>query len=218
MVTPLLTGVLTRGALVGLSLLVLGSTDPAQALTDLGARDPFGVGAWPLYLQAPLALVLADALSYWSHRARHHWAPLTCLHEVHHAPDGLSWSAAARMHPLDDLLDNGFVFFPLLCLGFSPALVLLLGPVLLLHTIYLHANVRLSLGPLDHLLATPAFHRAHHGVGGSGNYGGIFTIWDRLFGTLIPPGPTPITGLGRPMPETLLAQLVLPVARIIPRR
>jgi sterol desaturase/sphingolipid hydroxylase (fatty acid hydroxylase superfamily) len=224
-VTPLVTGVMTRGAVVGLALLVVWArgegTVPARALEALSDLDPFGIGRLPLAAQAPLGLVLADLLSYLSHRARHALRPLSALHDVHHAPDGLSWSAAARMHPLDDLLDNTFVFFPLLVLGFSPLLVLTLGPLLLLHTIYLHANVRLSLGPLEAILSTPAFHRAHHAASGvPGNFGGVFTFWDRLFGTLRPEGPTPITGLPQDaaLPETWLGQLVVPITRALRRR
>lgn len=230
LVTPLVSGVMTRGAVVGLALVIVsvfgplpgtvpgeGAT-PANALEALSAFDPLGIGRLPLAVQAPLAIVLADFLSYLSHRARHALSRLAALHDVHHAPDGLSFSAAARMHPLDELFDNTFVFVPLLALGFAPWLVLSLGPLLLLHTIYLHANVRLSLGPLEALVSTPAFHRAHHAASGApGNFGGIFTIWDRLFSTLRPAGPTPVTGLpsDAQLPETWLGQLVVPITRAL---
>jgi sterol desaturase/sphingolipid hydroxylase (fatty acid hydroxylase superfamily) len=124
------------------------------------------------------------------------------------------------MHPLDDLLDNGFVFFPLLCLGVPPWLVLLAGPLLLLHTIYLHARVEVPLGPLSLVLATPAFHRAHHAAAGPvGNFGGVLSLWDHLFGTARSPSLDVPTGLpaSAALPETLVGQLVEPLRRALRR-
>jgi sterol desaturase/sphingolipid hydroxylase (fatty acid hydroxylase superfamily) len=222
-VTPLLTGVLTRGAVIGLACLVVacagGAASPATALEGLHALDPFAIASLPLWAQAPLALLAADLLSYLSHRARHAVPALRALHDVHHAPDGLTWSAAARLHPLDDLIDNTVVFFPLLLVGLEPAIVLALGPLMLLHTIYLHANWRLSLGPLDRVIATPAFHRAHHADDGpASNFGGVLSLWDHLLGSVRPHG---VMRTGLPVParlaESLRAQLITPVWRAITR-
>ena len=49
-----------------------------------------------------------------------------------------------------------------------------------------HANVRLRLGPLRWVLVTPQSHRIHHAPDPQyrdTNYGVVFSIWDRLFGT-----------------------------------
>src|SRR5437870_1848271 len=43
------------------------------------------VRAWPLPLQALLALVLGDLLLYWSHRACHRVPLLWRFHRVHHS-------------------------------------------------------------------------------------------------------------------------------------
>ncbi|VDK65578.1 unnamed protein product [Cylicostephanus goldi] len=43
-----------------------------------------------------------------------------------------------------------------------------------------------SLGPLEYFLCTPSNHRVHHGRNPyciDRNYGAVFIIWDRLFGT-----------------------------------
>ena len=42
-----------------------------------------------------------------------------------------------------------------------------------------------KLGPLEWFLSTPSHHRVHHGRNPyciDKNYGGVFIIWDRLFG------------------------------------
>lgn len=221
LITPLLTGVLTRGLVVGLALGVLAALgEPSTiegALERLAAHDPLGLRRLPLPLLALVTLLVADLLSYVSHRVRHAVPALRALHDVHHAPVDLDWRAAARMHPLDDLLDNGFVFFPLLLLGVPPWLVLLVGPVLLLHTIYLHARVPLSFGPLDRLVATPAFHHAHHAAEGEpANFGGLLSLWDHLLGTARAPSLALATGLPpeAALPETLVGQLVAPFVRL----
>ncbi len=49
-----------------------------------------------------------------------------------------------------------------------------------------HTEAVRSLGPLEWLLNTPSHHRVHHGSNPrylDKNFGGIFIIWDRLFGT-----------------------------------
>lgn len=220
LLTPLLTGVLTRGLVVGLTVVALAlagePATPAGALERLAAIDPLGLRVLPRPVLAVVALLALDLLSYVSHRVRHAVPLLAALHTVHHAPADLDWRAAARMHPLDDLVDNAFVFFPLLALGVPAAWVLLAGPLLLLHTIYLHARLPLSLGPLDGLVATPAFHRAHHAaVGPIGNFGGLLSVWDRVFGTARPPSSAVATGLPARLAlrETLLDQLVTPLVR-----
>ena len=224
LVTPLGTGLLTRVVTLGAAACVafaLGMAAPdADALLEaFHARSP--LGAQPLPLQALEALLLADLVSYWSHRLRHH-PRFFPLHAVHHAPERLDWLAAARMHPLDDLVDNVAVTLPVLLLGFDPLIFLALGPTLLLHTLYLHMDVRLSLGPLGRLLGTPDFHRVHHATDPAlrdANFGGVLALWDVLFGTYRMPAKRPTRfGLDTDLlPESLGAQLVVPLRRLAAR-
>jgi len=224
LVTPIFTGVLTRGLVVALAiagLLLTGATPSIpDALEQLSARDPIGLRRLPAPALGLAAFLLLDVLSYASHRLRHAIPALRALHAVHHAPADLDWRAAARMHPLDDLVDNGCVFFPLIALGVPPALVLLAGPLLLLHTIHLHARMAVPLGPLDRVIASPGFHRAHHAVEGRlGNFGGVLSVWDHLLGTARAPDLDVPTGLPSTaaLPETLLGQLVVPILRALRR-
>lgn len=220
LVTPLFTGLLTRAATLGAAATIAFALrwpfhDADDLLAVFHARSP--LAALPLAVQAVLALVLADFLSYVSHRVRHH-PRLFPLHAVHHAATTLDWLAAARMHPLDDLFDNVFVTLPILVLGFHPGIFVVLGPVLILHTLYLHADLRLSLGPLERLIATPGFHRWHHATdlaAQNANYGGILTIWDVLFRSYRRPTDEARSfGLdGEPLPETFAGQAMEPLVR-----
>lgn len=223
LVTPLLTGVLTRAATIGaLAVAVVAidhDLDPQTFWSWFHARSP--IGRQPLWLQAVEVLVLSDFLGYWSHRLRH-TRMLWPLHAVHHAPERLDWLAAARMHPFDDLIDNVLVGLPVLLLGFDPLLFLALDPLLLLHTLYLHMAVRWRLGPLGHLLVSPVMHRWHHArdpVTQNANFGGVLSIWDRLFATWRVPARAPDAfgvdeALPERLPETLRAQLWQPILRL----
>ena len=191
LVTPLGTGLLTRAVTVSLAALValaigLGAEGALRPLEVFHARSP--VAAWPLWLQCVAAFVMADFIAYWSHRLRHRGA-LFELHAVHHAPERLDWLAAARMHPLDDLLDNVLVTLPVLLAGFDPRVFLALGPLFVVHTIYLHAALPFEHGALARVFASPAFHRRHHArprpqsPTRSTNFGEVLSIWDVIFGT-----------------------------------
>ena len=52
----------------------------------------------------------------------------------------------------------------------------------------MHTEIDWTLGPLDRLVYTPSAHRMHHSrerAEADMNYGGFFTVFDRLFGTWI---------------------------------
>jgi sterol desaturase/sphingolipid hydroxylase (fatty acid hydroxylase superfamily) len=56
----------------------------------------------------------------------------------------------------------------------------------LVYQFFLHTEHAPHLGPLEWLLNTPAHHRVHHASNEhclDKNFGGVFIIWDRLFGT-----------------------------------
>jgi len=194
--TPLVTGLLTRLSTLGaFGLLAMAVTRPTISL-----------GFW---IELPLALVLADFAGYWSHRLRHHnlfWS----FHSIHHSPTKLDALAAARMHPLDDMVDNTLVGVVLFAAGFSPGVIFAIGPILFLHIALIHADVRWNFGPLRKILVSPAHHRAHHEIGAAQNYAGMFSFIDVVFGTY------GITlgrehGSGEPIPESLSAHLMWPL-------
>ncbi|KAK6042849.1 hypothetical protein COOONC_19646 [Cooperia oncophora] len=46
-----------------------------------------------------------------------------------------------------------------------------------------------NLGPIEYIISTPSSHRVHHGRNPyciDRNYGAVFSVWDRLFGTYEP--------------------------------
>jgi len=82
---------------------------------------------------------------------------------------------------------------------------------------FVHANLRWRFGPLEWLLATPAFHHWHHTNDGpdcvNKNYAAMFPWVDRMFGTFYLPKTWPAEyGTSTPVPETLIGQLLEPLA------
>ncbi|MFO0579283.1 MAG: sterol desaturase family protein [Polyangia bacterium] len=181
-----------RAWLVDLGCLVLGAltlrllVDPL--LAALTARVPARpAAAWRL----GASFLGAELGAYALHRAMHELPWLWRLHAVHHAPRELDWMKAWRQHPIEVALHALVVAVPGLLVG---APLAGLGALWLLRRIYtalLHANVDLRLPPgrlrfLGQLVATPAFHRAHHSHDPrlyNSNYASTFPLLDRLFGT-----------------------------------
>jgi len=105
---------------------------------------------------------------------------------------------------------------PILLLGFPPTIVAAYVPFLTFWAIFIHANVRFTLGPLRYLIAGPAFHRWHHTSEEEGldkNFAGLFPLFDSLFGTLYLPSdrrPQRFGLVNEDVPEGLVAQLLYP--------
>jgi sterol desaturase/sphingolipid hydroxylase (fatty acid hydroxylase superfamily) len=183
--TPIITGSLTRSATLGL-------VGVLAILTGYSRVEAPG-GTLPLWLQTVLVLLISDVVGYWSHRLRHtqvFWP----FHAIHHASIRLDWLAAARMHPIDDIVDNVCVGLPILLLGFDLRLFAFLGPALILHTLLVHANVTWSFGPLRFVFVSPALHRWHHArkhETDAHNFAGVFAFVDLIFGTFYLPHSRP---------------------------
>jgi len=203
LVTPLVTGVLTRATALG----AIGLLSATLSRHELSLH---------LVYQLPLALLLADFAGYWSHRARHVFV-LWHFHAIHHSATQLDALAAARMHPIDDVIDNTIVGLSLFVCGFSLEAILLVSPILFLHTALTHLDVAWDFGPLRKLLVSPAHHRAHHEVGARHNYAGMFSLFDVVFGTYAETTGAP-HGSGEPLEEGLWSHLTWPVRVLLPKR
>jgi sterol desaturase/sphingolipid hydroxylase (fatty acid hydroxylase superfamily) len=178
----------------------------------------FGLGALPGWVGAPLTLLALDLAGYAIHRLKHQGGLLWRIHAVHHSSESLDWLAAARSHPLDELTTTLLAVVPIVALGGRFEWLAWTTPLLALHGVLLHADVPWRYGRLGAWIVSPAFHRWHHaretpraeGV----NFGGIFTIWDRLFGTYHLPDRLPDeTGVVEHVPEGFVAQLLHPLRR-----
>ena len=130
-------------------------------------------------------LLLEDLCYYWFHRSHHEVRMLWAAHVNHHSSEKYNLSTALRQSWATPWTKLPF-WMPLAWIGFTPDEIKRASSINLLYQFWIHTELIDDLGPLEEVLSTPSHHRAHHGSNLAyldTNYGGIFIIWDRLFGT-----------------------------------
>lgn len=132
-----------------------------------------------------LAIVAFDFCFYWMHRFHHEVRVFWAAHVNHHSSRRYNYSTALRQSWTEPLTAIPF-WLPLSLLGFEPKMVLFALTIDLLYQFLVHTELVGRLGPIEWIFNTPSHHRVHHGSNLrylDKNYGGIFIVWDRLFGT-----------------------------------
>jgi hypothetical protein len=107
---------------------------------------------------------------------------------VHHQSEEYNLSTALRQTSTGFLF--GWIFYlPLFVVGFPLEIVVAVSAVNLLYQFWVHTQLIRRLGPLEQVMMTPSHHRVHHAQNAryiDKNYGGMFIVWDRLFGSFTP--------------------------------
>jgi sterol desaturase/sphingolipid hydroxylase (fatty acid hydroxylase superfamily) len=136
------------------------------------------------------ALLLADLCYYVEHRTAHRLRPLWMLyHAMHHSSPDYTVATAYRVSFLNQFVAPLF-YLPCVLAGFEPLLVVGMQVFTIHYQAWVHTRAIGRLPLLDAFLNTPANHRMHHDISMPAhgvNFGGIFVIWDRLFGTYVQP-------------------------------
>lgn len=192
----------------------------AHALVPHGFQDM--VASWPLWMRIVVGLVVGEVGFYWGHRWAHEIPWLWRFHAVHHHPTSIYFLISARAHPIDMVFIRLCGLIPAYILGVAspltpngsvvPALIILVATT---WGFFIHANVRWRLGPLEWLVATPAFHHWHHTLDDprDRNYASMLPWMDRIFGThYLPPDQWPRAyGIEDALPATMAGQLMYPL-------
>jgi sterol desaturase/sphingolipid hydroxylase (fatty acid hydroxylase superfamily) len=158
----------------------------------------------PAQIVVTIILTLAIDFSFFAAHVLQHRVPVFwCFHKVHHSAPVMTPLTAYRSHPVDDLLEGLVVsvilgvFDGTLLLVFDPdAAVLTIAGTNAVFTVAfaLLANVRhshtwISWGNrVEHVVCSPAQHQIHHSTDPrhyDRNFGGMLSLWDWLFGTLV---------------------------------
>jgi sterol desaturase/sphingolipid hydroxylase (fatty acid hydroxylase superfamily) len=201
---------------------------PPLALVAQVAHDlvPYrlhaAIAAWPLWARAAAGLVVGEIGFYWGHRWTHEIPFLWRFHSIHHNPTEVYFLVSARAHPVDNVFTRLCGLIPVYILGIAtpltPAGGLVSAILVLVFTLWgflIHANVRWWLGPLEGLIATPAFHHWHHTLSDhrDHNYAPMLPWVDRIFGTYyLPRKEWPSAyGIDTALPRSLAGQLVYPL-------
>lgn len=171
------------------------------------------LGFFGFALEVAILLAWADFLGYWLHRAEHTW--LWRIHAVHHAPRELH-AANDIAHPLQAVYSFFLISIPMSLIQIdSRGTPFLVGGMVMLASIYIHSPVEWHFGQLRKLFVDNRFHRIHHSIEErhfDKNFGTLFSVWDRLFGTEYEPANEwPAVGLADiPPPRSLIDYLQLP--------
>lgn len=151
-------------------------------------------------------MLLAYDISYYLyHYAQHRFPFLWELHKVHHSAEVMVGITKDRVHPLDDLMNRawdgviaGTCFGIWSVIALDPVEVTLFGiNVYVIRNILMmdfvrHTHLKISFGPLNHIILCPHWHQLHHSVDPrhyDKNFGLLFSFWDRLFRTQFVPEP-----------------------------
>jgi len=144
------------------------------------------VATLPTPLKWTLWILAIDGLDWTHHWVKHKVPWLWHFHAVHHSQPELNLFTDMRYHSVEYLASRTIVTIPLLMLQTNVGEVLYLSFAHQWYSRFVHASVRTNLGPLRFFLVTPQSHRIHHSIEPAHfdrNFGVIFSVWDRLFGT-----------------------------------
>lgn len=159
-----------------------------------------------------VSLLALDLLLYVWHRLCHRFDALWLFHRVHHNDPYLNTSTAFRIHVLELLATNLLKAAYIVLLGVDQLMMLLNEIVVMLFTLFHHTNIAFAGEKLlSKALIVPFLHRAHHSTERhehDSNYGAVFSIWDRVFGTLNERKPLAI-GINGNSPQELINLLKL---------
>ena len=132
-----------------------------------------------------LDLVGAYTIHFVEHKVKWMWK----FHMVHHADTHVDTTTANRHHPGESVFRAVFTIIGVALCGAPMWTVMLYQSMSAILSQFNHANLRLPLAidnALSWIIVSPNMHKVHHHYQQpqtDSNYGNIFSIWDRLFGT-----------------------------------
>ena len=162
--------------------------------SDWVVANKFGLMQWlpemPLWGFVLLGVFFLDFFGAWlPHWIEHKVKFLWMFHLVHHTDPHVDTTTANRHHPGESVIRFFFTLLGVLILGLPIGVVMLYQSLSLISTQFTHANITLPKkidDMISWVLVSPNMHKVHHHYVlpyTDTNYGNIFSVWDRLFGT-----------------------------------
>ncbi|MCF6402218.1 sterol desaturase family protein [Chitinophaga filiformis] len=146
-------------------------------------------------------LILTDFIWYWYHRLAHEVNLLWAAHVVHHQSEDFNYTVSARITVFQAFFRMCF-WSVLPVIGFPAAMIISVQLVHGIYPFFIHTRTIGKLGILEYIFVTPSHHRVHHASNEKyldKNYGDVFIIWDKLFGTFAVEEEEPEYGLTKPL-------------------
>lgn len=161
---------------------------------DWATRNQFGILQWlpkmNPWLFALIGLLLLDLIgAYWVHLVEHKIKFLWRFHLIHHTDTWIDTTTANRHHPGESVIRFAFTVLGVVIVGSPMWLVFLYQSLSVVFSQFNHANIPLPKKLdkwLSYVIVSPDMHKVHHHYKlpyTDSNYGNIFSVWDRLFGT-----------------------------------
>ena len=135
-----------------------------------------------------IAIVGVDLLYYVYHRIAHRVRLFWATHQAHHSSQYFNFATALRQKW--NISGDVFLRALLPLVGVPPWIVFASFSINLIYQFWIHTErIGKLWRPIEFIFNTPSHHRVHHGMDQQyldKNYGGIFILWDRLFGSFRP--------------------------------
>ncbi len=147
---------------------------------------PYHSSLWVKYVGL---FIVLDFLDYLYHVTMHRVGAFWMFHLVHHSDLEVDVSTTVREHPGETFLRMCFLTVFVFMCGASFGIILLRQTLQSFSNILSHTSIllpRRTEKVLGWIFITPNLHRVHHHFQKpytDCNYGDIFSIWDRIFGT-----------------------------------
>lgn len=159
-------------------------------------ENQFGILNWlPAinpWLFALIGLLILDLVgAYLVHLVEHKVKFLWRFHLIHHTDTWVDTTSANRHHPGESVIRFIFTIVGVLIVGAPMWMVFLYQTLSVIATQFNHANIVLPKKVdvlLSYFIVSPDMHKVHHHYVlpyTDSNYGNIFSVWDRLFGTFM---------------------------------
>lgn len=144
----------------------------------------------PPFAEVGIGVLLLDLIgAYTIHWIEHQVKWMWKFHLVHHSDTTVDVTTGLRHHPGETVFRMLFTIFAVFISGASIGIVMLYQSLSVLFAHLTHANLHIP-ETIDRVFSyvwvTPNMHKVHHHFRQpytDSNYGNIFSIWDRVFGT-----------------------------------
>ena len=144
----------------------------------------------PLIIEVIISLLILDLVgAYLVHFVEHKVPWMWKFHVIHHSDKNVDVTTGLRHHPGETVFRILFTILGVYFSGASIGIVMLYQSLSVLFAHLTHANISLPQNLdkiISYLFVTPNMHKVHHHYKQpltDSNYGNIFSIWDRIFGT-----------------------------------
>jgi sterol desaturase/sphingolipid hydroxylase (fatty acid hydroxylase superfamily) len=165
----------------------------AAVYLPLASPALMGAAGLPPVAQLLLGIVALDwAYGYAAHRAMHASPALWKYHRVHHSDAFVDVTTSYRTHPVEIAWRHLWLFVTVWALGIPALAVVAFRVLSAVNGILEHGNIRVGVAldaAVSRVWVTPNMHKVHHSrdqAETDSNYGNLFALHDRVFGTFLP--------------------------------